>query len=136
MKRSVVAAIILPLGFVVGSRWGINGIATAWIVCHAPVVMVPLLRRVATHLGMGPKAYLPVLRPALVSTAIMALGVVGIAMVIPPTTPRLATLVIKIAVGGACYAGALWFLFRERVLALVRVAMQLRGNAPAPAAAS
>jgi hypothetical protein len=66
----------------------------------------------------------------------MALGVVGIAMVIPPSTPRLATLVIKIVVGGACYAGALWFLFRERVLALVRVAMQLRGNAPAPAAAS
>jgi PST family polysaccharide transporter len=135
MKRSIVAAIILPLGFAVGARWGINGIATAWIVCHAPVVMVPLLRRVATHLGIGPRAYLPVLRPALVSTAIMTAGVLAIALVVPPTTPRLATLIIKVAVGGVCYAGSLWFLFRQRVLALVRVATQLRGEAPAPVAA-
>jgi O-antigen/teichoic acid export membrane protein len=136
MKRSVIAAIVLPLGFAVGARWGINGIAAAWIVCHAPVVMFPLLRRVATHLGIGPRSYLPVLRPALVSTAIMAVGVLAIALVIPPTTPRLATLVIKVVAGAVCYAGALWFLFRERVLALVRVAMQLRGNAPAAAAAA
>jgi teichuronic acid exporter len=136
MKRSVIAAIVLPLGFAVGARWGINGIAAAWIVCHAPMVMFPLLRRVATHLGIGPRSYLPVLRPALVSTAIMAVGVLAIALFIPPTTPRLATLAIKVVAGAVCYAGALWFLFRERVLALVRVAMQLRGNAPAAAAAA
>src|SRR5262249_58706547 len=53
MKRNVVAAIVLPIGFAIGARWGINGIATAWIVCHAPVVVVPLLRRVSTHLGIG-----------------------------------------------------------------------------------
>jgi teichuronic acid exporter len=135
MKRAVVAAIILPLGFVVGSRWGINGIATAWIVCHLPAVVVPLLRRVSTHLGIRPREFVPVLRPAVVSTLVMAVGVLGLAMAIPPTTPHLATLVLKIAIGGACYAGALWFMFRERVLALVRLAMQLRGNAPAAAAA-
>jgi PST family polysaccharide transporter len=134
MRRSIVAALVLPLGFAVGARWGINGIAAAWIVCHAPVVLFPLLRRVATHLGIGPSAYLPVLRPALVSTAIMTIGVLAVALVIPPTTPRLAILVIKIVAGGVCYAGALWILFRERVLALVRIAMQLRGNAPAAAA--
>ena len=103
--------------------------------CHAPVVMFPLLRRVSTHLGIGPSAYLPVLRPALVSTAVMTVGVLAIAFVVPPSTPHLATLAIKVTVGGACYAAALWFLFRERVLALVRVAMQLRGDAAAPAAA-
>jgi O-antigen/teichoic acid export membrane protein len=135
MRRSIIGAIVLPLGFVIGARWGINGIAAAWIVGHAPFVMVPLLRRVSTHLGIGPRSYLPVLRPAIVSTAIMTVGVFAIAFALPPTTPRFAMLVIKVAVGGVCYAGALWFLFRERVLALVRVAMQLRGDAPAPVAA-
>ncbi len=134
MKRSVVAAIILPIGFAVGSRWGINGIATAWIVCHAPVVMFPLLRRVATHLGIGPSAYLPVLRPALVSTAIMAVAVLVVAVVIPDGTPRVAVLIIKIAAGGLFYAAALWLLFRGRVLALVRATTQLRGDVPAPTA--
>jgi PST family polysaccharide transporter len=139
MKRSVIAAIVLPIGFLVGSRWGVNGIATAWIVCHAPVVMVPLLRRVATHLGIGPKAYLPVLRPALVSTIVMTAAVLATTLVIPAQAPAAVALAIKVAVGGLCYAGALWLLFRERVLALLRAATQLRGDAsavpPAPAAA-
>src|SRR6185312_17354625 len=102
MRRSIIAALVLPLGFAAGARWGINGIAAAWIVFHVPVVLFPLLRRVSTHLGIGPSAYLPVLRPALVSTAIMAIGVLAVALVIPPTTPRLAILVIKIVTGGAC----------------------------------
>jgi O-antigen/teichoic acid export membrane protein len=130
MKRSVVAAIILPIGFAIGARWGINGIATAWIVCHAPVVLLPLLRRVATHLGIGPRAYFPVLRPALVSTAIMAMAVLAVTLALPVGTPRVATLLLKIATGGITYAAALWLLFRERVLALVRATAQLRGGAP------
>ena len=136
MKRSVVAAIILPVGFMVGARWGINGIAAAWIVCHAPVVMFPLLHRVATHLGIGPRAYWPVLRPAIVSTVIMVLAVLTVTFAMPASAPRFAALMIKIVTGGAVYAGALWFLFRERVLALVRATTQLRGEAPTPAVAS
>jgi teichuronic acid exporter len=133
MRRAVTAAIVLPIGFVIGARWGINGIATAWIFCHAPVVMIPLLRRVATHLGIGLRDYLPVLRPALVSTLTMVLAVLGIATLIPPATSGIAVLLIKILVGGVAYAAALWFLFRERVLSLVRATSQLRGEAPAPA---
>ena len=128
MKRNVIAAIVLPTGFVIGARWGISGIATAWIVCHAPVVTVPLLRRVATHLGIGPSAYLPALRPALVSTALMVLAVLAVGLAIPADAPRLATLVIKIATGGIAYAGALWLFFRERILALVRLTSQLRAG--------
>lgn len=128
MKRSVIAAIVLPIGFVIGAQWGINGIAAAWMVCHAPVVLVPLLHRVATHLGIGPRAYLPVLRPALVSTMIMTAGVLAIALVIPAQTPATAVLVVKIVTGGVFYAGALWFFFRERVLSLVRVVTQLRSG--------
>ena len=132
MKRSVVAAIVLPVGFAIGARWGINGIATAWIVCHAPVVMIPLLRRVATHLGIGPGEYLPALRPALVSTGLMVAAVLAVGLAIPADAPRLATLVIKIATGAVAYAGALWFFFRERILALVRLTTRLRGDALPP----
>ena len=134
MKRSIVAAIVLPVAFVVGARWGINGVATAWILAHAPVVMIPLLRRVATHLGIGPSAYLPVLRPALVSTAAMAIAVYAVGLAVPAGTPAFAVLVIKVVVGGVSYGAALWFMFRERVLSLVRATAQLRSSAPAPAA--
>lgn len=134
MKLSVIGAVVLPIGFVIGAWFGgITGIAIAWIVCHAPVVLVPLLRRVTTHLGIELKAYVPALRPALVSTAIMTAGVLAIAFIIPPQTPRLVTLAIKILAGAVCYAATLWLLFRERVLTLIRAATQLRGAAPAPA---
>ena len=134
MRRSVTAALVLPVGFVIGARWGIVGIASAWMVCHAPVVLIPLLRRVATHLGIGPREYVPVLRPAVVSTIVMAATVLGAAAVLPDSTPGIGRLVLKIIVGGLAYVAALWFLFRERVLALVRATTQLRGDAPAPAA--
>jgi len=133
MKRSVIGAIALPIGFTIGARWGISGIAAAWAVCHAPLIVVPLLRRVDTHLGIGLRAYLPMLRPAFVSTVLMALAVLGVSLIIPADVPRLARLFIKVGTGGVVYASALWFLFRERVLALLRVTTQLRGDAPAPA---
>jgi len=136
MTRSVVAAIVLPIGFVVGARWGITGIATAWIVCHAPVVTFPLLRRVDSRLGIGLSAYVTVLRPAVVSTVVMALAVLAVSLTLPAAVPGAALLVVKILTGAAFYAGALWFLFRERVLALVRLRTQLRGGGPAPAIVS
>ena len=135
MKRSIVAAIVLPIAFVVGARWGIVGIAAAWIVAHAPVVMVPLLRRVDTHLGIRPSAYVPVLRPAVVSTAVMTAGVLIVTLLMPDSVPPLALLVIKVATGAACYAAALGLLFRERVLSLIRAVTQLRGEAPSAVAA-
>ena len=132
MRRSVIGAIVLPIGFVIGARWGVNGIASAWIVFHAPVVMFPLLRRVATRLNIGPSAYFPALRPPVVSSAIMVIGVSAAIYGLPSTMPVIARLVIEVVDGVVCYAGSLWFLFRERVLALVRVAAQLRGGSSVP----
>ena len=138
MRRNVTAAIVLPIGFVIGARWGggINGIAAAWIAFHAPLVLFPLLRRVATRLGIGVRDYFPVLRPAVVSTLVMAIAVLAAAMLMPAATPGIVKLIIKVLVGGVFYGAALWVLFRERVLALMRATSQLRGDAPAPVAPS
>jgi PST family polysaccharide transporter len=133
MQRSVTAAFVLPIGFVIGARWGVNGIAAAWIVCHAPDVMIPLLYRTASKLGIGFGAYVPALRAPVVSTAIMAGAVALTIALLPASMPRVARLVVEIAIGGIFYAGSLWFLFRERVLALVRATSQLRGDAATPA---
>jgi hypothetical protein len=66
----------------------------------------------------------------------MATAVLAVTFAIPATTPRIAVLLIKIVTGAAFYGASLWFLFRDRVLALVRATTQLRGDAPAPAPAS
>ena len=87
-------------------------------------------------LGIGLSAYVTVLRPAVISTVIMALAVLALSLTLPAAVPGAALLVVKILTGAAFYAGALWFLFRERVLALVRLRTQLRGGGPAPAIVS
>ena len=132
MRRSVTAAIVLPIGFVIGARWGVNGIAAAWIVCHAPVVMAPLLYRTAKKLGIGFNDYVPALRAPVISTAIMAVAVALTIAVLPASLPGVARIAVEVMVGGIAYTGSLWFLFRDRVLALVRASAQLRGDAPAP----
>jgi hypothetical protein len=63
----------------------------------------------------------------------MAVGVIAAMVGLPPTLPAAVRLLVEVLVGAVCYAGALWFLFRERVLALVRATSQLRGDAATPA---
>jgi teichuronic acid exporter len=132
MRRNIIGAICLPIGFVIGARWGIVGIATAWIVVHAPVVLFPQLRRVSKHLGIRLRDYLPAIMPAIASTAIMSVAVLSAAMLIPAQTPLVVVLVAKVAIGGVAYAGAVWLLFRDRVVSLVRAVSHLRQSAPAP----
>jgi O-antigen/teichoic acid export membrane protein len=134
MHRNIAGAICLPIGFVIGARWGIVGIATAWIIVHAPVVLIPQLHRVSSHLGIGVRAYVPAIAPAFVSTVIMAGAVALAGVALPRGTPMAAVLAVKVAVGVAVYAGSVWFLFRDHVLAIARAVAQARGQAPAAAA--
>jgi len=130
MHRNIAGAICLPIGFVVGARWGIVGIATAWIIVHAPVVLVPQLRRVSKHLGIGIRDYAPAVAPAVASTSIMAATVLAVSMAIPQGLPVLLVLAFKVAVGAVAYVAAIWLFFRENVMALVRVLKQLRSGGP------
>jgi PST family polysaccharide transporter len=131
MHRNIAGAICLPIGFVVGARWGIVGIATAWIIVHAPVVLAPQLHRVSQHLGIGIRDYASAVAPALVSTSIMAVTVLAVSAAIPRDLPMLVVLGLKVAVGALAYAAAIWLFFRENVMALVRVLKQMRPSGPA-----
>jgi len=131
MRRNIAAAICLPIGFFVGSRWGIVGIATAWMIVHAPVVLIPMLHRVSRHLGIGIRDYAPAIAPAVVSTALMAVTVLGVSSAIPGDLPLLVILALKVAVGALAYGAAIWLFFRDNVMGLVRVLKQARSGGSA-----
>ena len=61
----------------------------------------------------------------------MAVAVALTIAVLPASLPGVARIAVEVMVGGIAYTGSLWFLFRDRVLALVRASAQLRGDAPA-----
>ena len=135
MRRNIAGAICLPIAFVIGAKLGgIVGIATAWMVVHAPVVLVPQLRRVSKHLGIGVREYTPAVGPAFISTVIMAISVLLVAAFLPANLSLFVVLAIKIVVGAVAYLAALWLLFRENVMSLIRAFTQFRRGGEPPAA--
>ena len=51
MKVSIFAAIVMPIAFLIGSRWGTNGIAAAWVIAY-PLITIPTYYRVMKKTGL------------------------------------------------------------------------------------
>jgi PST family polysaccharide transporter len=118
MRVATVAAVVMPLGFMVGSRWGVAGIALAWVFVHPPLVVAPVLRRVLIRIGLGFPQYLRVLAPAACAAGVMAIAVTAVASAMAFARPawRLGT---EVACGVAVYSAVVGGLQRARVGSLV-----------------
>lgn len=120
MWYSVIAACVMPVLFVVGTRWGVGGVAAVWIVAY-PLVVAPQYRLAFRVLEMSAGHYFKTLWPAVSSTAIMAVAV-GIALVaLPQTLAPVIRLVAEVLVGIAVYAGMIAWRHRARALAFVSI---------------
>jgi len=119
MWASIATAIIMPLGFYFGSRWGTNGIAATWIVVYPPI-MVPIFYKCFQRIEMKSREYVSSLMPALASSVIMAAAVVIVHLTIPQRWSLSLRLSALVALGVLVYAGALFALYREQVGRIVR----------------
>jgi O-antigen/teichoic acid export membrane protein len=120
MWYSVIAACVMPVLFVVGTRWGVGGVAAVWIVAY-PLVIAPQYRLAFRVLEMHAGQYFRTLWPAVSSTAIMA-GAVGIVLVaLPQTLSPVIRLAAEVLVGIAVYAGMIVWRHRARALAFVSI---------------
>lgn len=71
MWYTVLAAVVLPILFLIGTRFGAPGVAAVWIVAY-PVVVIPTYRIAFRVLELSPAAYFRNLWPAVSSTLVMA----------------------------------------------------------------
>ena len=126
MRMSMLFAVILPVGFVVASRWGVVGIAGVWVVLD-PLLMLSFLLRVRRTIGLPVRAYLRAWWPAVCSSLVMASAILALGL-LPLTehSPALG-LVLKIGVGAATYSLSMWLLFRDRLRVGIRALNRLRG---------
>jgi PST family polysaccharide transporter len=110
-RNSILAAVLLPLAFVLGSRGGITGVAIAWLVVH-PLIILPLYARVFTRLQLSLMQYLASLWPAFSTAVAICVGVV-----IAQTAggSPLARLVLQGVSAGLAYLGLIALLHRQRV---------------------
>lgn len=120
MWYSVIAACVMPVLFVVGTRWGVGGVAAVWIVAY-PMVVAPQYRLAFRVLEMSAGAYFRTLWPAVSSTAIMAAAVGIVLIVLPQTLAPVVRLVIEVLVGFTVYGGMIVWRHRARALAFVSI---------------
>ena len=116
MRNSLIGAVVMPVAFIVGSRWGTAGIAGAWIVAY-PFVTLPLYWAVFRRIEMPLAMYLTALWPAASSTCIMAFAVLGVRYLLPADTGAGVTLLLLSVVGAVAYTGSVFALHGGAVAA-------------------
>ncbi len=130
MQASLLGAAIMPLAFIVGVRWGGEGLAWAWLLAFPAVPLFTFLRA-RRLLDLTSRRLAAAIAPGIGAAAMMALAVAAIAQGLSPwhPVPRLALLV---AAGGLIYGGILFAFSRATLDELAGLVLR-RQAAPDPA---
>jgi O-antigen/teichoic acid export membrane protein len=101
--NNVLQCVVLIGGFLIGTKWGISGVAMAWL-CAWPMLYVVVTGQTLSVLRLSPGAYIDALRHAAAASAVMAAAILTLQRVVHPT-PSLAHLIVNIGLGACCYVG-------------------------------
>jgi PST family polysaccharide transporter len=122
---------LTPVAVVVGVNWGIEGIATAWVICQMIAVEIPMFVIVLRQMRLAPRTVAARLAGTLVASLVMAgICLLGRGALEAAGLGMGARAALTIGLGVAAYGAALWWLapqisrrvaeiFRARVRALV-----------------
>lgn len=114
-----------PIGFWVGSHWGVIGLAWAWVLVQ-PLAFIQPYRYVLRATQLSLWGYLGALWPALSSIILMAACILGIQYAIPADWPLATHLGIEILVGGAAYLMSVQLFHRRRLVLLLQFIRESR----------
>ena len=125
MWTNVVSAIVFPIAFFLGSRWGAAGIAATWVVVY-PINAIPLYRRVTKRIDLKNAEYFRALLPGLHGTVVMIAGVMLLKFFFARLHIPLVSLAINIAGGVFFYLLTIFLFHRARTGIFTRVFALLR----------
>ncbi len=131
MRNNLLAAAVLPVGFVLGARWGILGVAATWVVLH-PLVILRLFLRTSRRLEVRASDYAGPLWPAFSGSAVLVLTLLAGDWILPERTPLWIVFAAKVAAGIAAYGAVLFLLHRSRLRAFRALVDKARGRGAAP----
>jgi PST family polysaccharide transporter len=125
MWNAYLSAAVLPVGFLVGARWGTTGIAASWIFIH-PLVTIPVYWRAFRRIELRAGAYLRALWPPASSVLLMSLVVLGAKRIEGESWHPALRLALEIGAGALSYGAALFAFHRGRVRAFRESLRHLR----------
>lgn len=121
LRYTALSAIILPIGFLIGSRFGAVGVAMSWSILSLPLVVLQL-RLTCREIGLSLRSFLLVLVGPLSGTCVMSASV---AIARDPlarfTDSARVGLIALVVVGIVSYGTASLILMPKQVRSLLRV---------------
>jgi PST family polysaccharide transporter len=130
MRVGLVSGVVMPLAFVVGSRWGIAGVALVWVTVF-PLTTIPLYWRVFRKLELSTLMYLEVLWPAISGSMVMMVVVWLVKQALPQDSSAIARLGLQVIAGSIVYGLVTVTLHREHLHMFSRSVQLMRGTAQA-----
>lgn len=119
MLLSLLLTIVMPAAFWIGTRWGIGGVAMAWVIAY-PLIAIPLLMIYTLRAIKLPLAeYLRSLWPATSAALIMAAVVILVDLAVPQRLGGTVSLLAQAAAGAATYVGVVYFRHSGRIRQMV-----------------
>ncbi len=105
-------AVLVPL-FLLGTRWGVEGVALAWVIGY-PLVVVPMFRAIQRVTGLTLREYMDGVRPALRASLAMAAAVALVRAGTPASWSTALGFYSAVGTGVLVYGGLMWRSGRER----------------------
>jgi teichuronic acid exporter len=135
MRNAMLTVLVLPVCFVLASRWGISGVAGAWLII-GPLMFSPLLLRTLRLIELPAKQYFGSLWPATSGCLVMASAVIFVDRIFLDGAPVYASLIIKIVVGALAYPATLLVFHGARIAIVREMLRKLREERPPAVSAS
>lgn len=120
MRNGLLGAILLPLGFVIGSFWGIVGVSLVWGCVHPPL-NYRLSAQLFKSIGLSHAEYWKAFLPAATATAMMTAVVLAVRAIIPEDWNPPVRLAAEIGSGGISYLAVTWSIHHNRVREFIRL---------------
>lgn len=108
--NAIAGALLMPVIFVIGARWGIIGIAWAWLIAY-PLLLVFAAVRSLPVIGIRSIELLRAVAPPIFAAAVMAAAVMLVDRLLP-ALPQPIRLMALVATGGPIYC--LWLALFAR----------------------
>ncbi|MGH7532830.1 MAG: polysaccharide biosynthesis C-terminal domain-containing protein, partial [Gemmatimonadales bacterium] len=133
MQFSILAVVVLPATFLLGTHWGTAGVALGWVTVYPILIMTTFVRRALAVIEISWSEYLRSLRPAATATAVMALVVEALHLGLPHTLPLILRVGAQVLGGALTYWAIVWGRYRQRALGMLAMLRSNRGASAPPA---
>jgi len=113
LKNVFLASVVMPISFIIGSEWGVTGVALAWVVVY-PAVLFINIQRMMGAMGLKLLDFIRAILPALGLAIMMYLAVWVVGSALEDDNFNQTIKLLIIVTTGALIYGSLTLFFNRR----------------------